>query len=80
MAHFGTLVEVEPNPDEDGPQPTLQCHFRSNIGGIVAGDRVVMRSGQSHGVVSSAAALITSVAADLAARRSLPASFSPSCW
>lgn len=54
VAHFGTLVEVEPlSPDDHGPQPTLQCHFRSNIGGIVAGDRVVMRSGQSHGVIEA---------------------------
>lgn len=54
VAHFGTLVEVEPlNPNPNDPQPTLQCHFRSNIGGIVVGDRVVMRSGQSHGVIEA---------------------------
>lgn len=54
VAHFGTLVEVEPIPQEDSAAlPALQCHFRANVGAIVAGDRVVMRSGQSHGVVEA---------------------------
>lgn len=51
IAHFGTLVEVEPQ-GEPG-QPAVQCHFRANLGAIVAGDRVVMRCGQSHGVVEA---------------------------
>ena len=52
VAHFGTLVEVEPAGPDSGT-PALQCHFRANLGAIVAGDRVVMRSGQSHGVVEA---------------------------
>lgn len=51
VAHFGTLVEVEPSGS--GSVATVQCHFRANVGAIVAGDRVVLRSGQSHGVVEA---------------------------
>lgn len=51
VAHFGTLVEVEPAGADSGA--TVQCHFRANVGAIVAGDRVVLRSGQSHGVVEA---------------------------
>lgn len=51
IAHFGTLVEVEPLGDE--ARSTVQCHFRANLGTIVAGDRVVMRSGEPHGVVEA---------------------------
>ena len=55
VAHFGTLVEVEPQPaaGEENASGTVQCHFRANVGAIVAGDRVVMRQGQSHGVVEA---------------------------
>lgn len=50
VAHFGTLVEVEP---QDAPGTAVQCHFRANIGAVVAGDRVVLRQGASHGVVEA---------------------------
>lgn len=55
VAHFGTLVEVERlTADADqSAHRTLQCHFRANLGAIVAGDRVVLRCGQSHGVVEA---------------------------
>ena len=50
VAHFGTLVEVEPVVD---PETHIQCHFRANLGSIVAGDNVVVRLGQSQGVVEA---------------------------
>lgn len=58
VAHFGTLVEVQvtETPAADptaAPAPTVQCHFRANVGAIVAGDRVVLRQGQSHGVIEA---------------------------
>lgn len=69
VAHFGTLVEVElpevapahaelsdviaPVAPQEPASTTLQCHFRANVGAIVAGDRVVVRQGQSHGVVEA---------------------------
>ena len=58
VAHFGTLVEVQvteaPTTDPTAaPAPTVQCHFRANVGAIVAGDRVVLRQGQSHGVIEA---------------------------
>lgn len=58
VAHFGTLVEVQvteaPAADTNAaPAPTVQCHFRANVGAIVAGDRVVLRQGQSYGVIEA---------------------------
>ncbi|MDY6919109.1 MAG: small ribosomal subunit biogenesis GTPase RsgA [Pseudomonadota bacterium] len=59
VSHFGTFVEVEVEPDgetapEAEPEPAVQCHFRANVGAIVAGDRVVMRRGQSgYGVIET---------------------------
>lgn len=58
VAHFGTLVEVQvteaPAADPNAaPAPTVQCHFRANVGAIVAGDRVVLRQGQSYGVIEA---------------------------
>lgn len=51
VSHFGTFVEVEPLADTD---LTLQCHFRANLGAIVAGDKVVIRRGDSgYGVIES---------------------------
>ena len=51
VSHFGTLVEVEPTASTG---ETLQCHFRANVGAIVAGDRVVMRRGKSgYGVIET---------------------------
>jgi ribosome biogenesis GTPase len=51
VSHFGTFVEVEPHTS---PGQTAQCHFRANVGAIVAGDRVVMRQGKSgYGVIET---------------------------
>jgi len=51
VSHFGTFVEVEPG---SRPNQTTQCHFRANVGAIVAGDRVVMRQGKSgYGVIET---------------------------
>ncbi len=51
VSHFGTLVEVEP---QTPPQDPIQCHFRTNLGSLVTGDRVVMRRGKSgYGVVET---------------------------
>ncbi len=46
VTHFGTQVMVEP-PGGEGKR----CHFRSNLGGLVTGDRVVWRDGNPYGVV-----------------------------
>lgn len=50
VAHFGTRVEVELLGDDPAP---VQCHFRANLGAIVAGDRVVVRCGATQGVVEA---------------------------
>jgi ribosome biogenesis GTPase len=43
ISHRGGLVEVETTAD----QATVQCTLRSNLGDIVAGDRVVVREDES---------------------------------
>ena len=51
VSHFGTFVEVEPNADPDN---NVQCHFRANVGAIVAGDKVVLRRASSgYGVIET---------------------------
>lgn len=45
ITHFGTQVLVE----ADGENK--RCHFRTNLGSLVAGDRVVWRDGNPYGVV-----------------------------
>jgi len=51
VSHFGTFVEVEPVAS---PEQSIHCHFRANVGAIVAGDRVVMRQGKSgYGVIET---------------------------
>ena len=51
VSHFGTLIEVE---TLSAPIETVQCHFRANVGSIVAGDRVVMRRGKSgYGMIET---------------------------
>ncbi|MDO3381066.1 small ribosomal subunit biogenesis GTPase RsgA [Gilvimarinus algae] len=47
VTHYGTQVMVE-NPAE---QTLKRCHFRSNLGGLVTGDRVIWRDGNPYGVV-----------------------------
>jgi len=58
IAHYGKLIEVEPVAlDEEGkPQAvqskgTKRCHFRTNLGSLVTGDRVIWRDGNPHGVI-----------------------------
>lgn len=51
VSHFGTFVEVEPSDSKD---KSVRCHFRTNLGGIVTGDRVVWRDGKSgYGVIEA---------------------------
>ena len=50
LANFGTGVEVEALPPEDG-SPAYFCHLRSNLDGLVAGDRVTWQRGRPSGVV-----------------------------
>ncbi len=66
IAHYGTQVEVESLstklnnevnakiPNESASEKTPQrrrCHFRTNLGSLVTGDRVVWRDGDPTGVV-----------------------------
>lgn len=48
ITHFGTQVVVE---SIDAPGSHKRCHFRSNLGSLVTGDRVVWRDGNPYGVV-----------------------------
>ena len=45
IAHFGKLLIVEANGERK------RCHFRSNLGSLVTGDRVVWRDGEPYGVI-----------------------------
>lgn len=47
VTHFGMLVVVE------SEQERKRCHFRSNLGSLVTGDRVVWRDGDPYGVVEA---------------------------
>jgi ribosome biogenesis GTPase len=50
ITHYGTQVVVEATEGESkGIQQ--RCHFRSNLGSLVTGDRVVWRAGNPLGVV-----------------------------
>jgi len=50
ITHYGTQVVVEATEGENaGVQQ--RCHFRSNLGSLVTGDRVVWRAGNPLGVV-----------------------------
>lgn len=50
ITHYGTQVVVEATEGEaKGVQQ--RCHFRSNLGSLVTGDRVVWRAGNPLGVV-----------------------------
>jgi ribosome biogenesis GTPase len=50
ITHYGMQVVVEATEDESkGLQQ--RCHFRSNLGSLVTGDRVVWRAGNPLGVV-----------------------------
>ncbi len=50
VTHFGTLVLVESLEPE---HERKRCHFRSNLGSLVTGDRVVWRDGSPYGVVEA---------------------------
>lgn len=49
VAHYGTQVAVE-----SAPGVRHRCHMRANLEGLVTGDRVVWREGESLGVVVAA--------------------------
>lgn len=44
-AHYGTFVVVETDAGEQ------RCHFRTNLGSLVTGDRVIWQAGEPYGVV-----------------------------
>lgn len=50
ITHYGMQVVVEATEGEMAGQ-SLRCHFRSNLGSLVTGDRVVWRMGNPLGVV-----------------------------
>lgn len=50
ITHYGTQVVVETTEGENAGQHQ-RCHFRSNLGSLVTGDRVVWRPGNPTGVV-----------------------------
>ena len=50
ITHFGTQVVVEATEGENAGQHQ-RCHFRSNLGSLVTGDKVVWRPGNPMGVV-----------------------------
>jgi len=47
IAHFGKLLVVEAGGERK------RCHFRSNLGSLVTGDRVVWRDGEPYGVIEA---------------------------
>jgi ribosome biogenesis GTPase / thiamine phosphate phosphatase len=50
ITHYGTQVVVEATEGAQAGQHQ-RCHFRSNLGSLVTGDRVVWRQGNPLGVV-----------------------------
>jgi ribosome biogenesis GTPase / thiamine phosphate phosphatase len=50
ITHYGMQVVVEATEGENQGQQQ-RCHFRSNLGSLVTGDRVVWRAGNPLGVV-----------------------------
>ena len=50
ITHYGTQVVVEATEGDNAGQHK-RCHFRSNLGSLVTGDRVVWRDGNPYGVV-----------------------------
>ena len=50
ITHYGTQVVVEATEGEHAGNHK-RCHFRSNLGSLVTGDRVVWRDGNPYGVV-----------------------------
>lgn len=58
IAHYGTQVEVEALSPENRGQKK-RCHFRTNLGSLVTGDKVVWRDSDSHGVIVAVQPRIT---------------------
>jgi ribosome biogenesis GTPase / thiamine phosphate phosphatase len=52
ITHFGTQVIVE-SINAEGEKQEQRCHFRSNLGSLVTGDKVVWCPGNPMGVVVS---------------------------
>lgn len=50
ITHFGTQVVIESIQGDNAGQQQ-RCHFRSNLGSLVTGDKVVWRAGNPTGVV-----------------------------
>lgn len=50
ITHYGTQVVVEATEGPNAGQHK-RCHFRSNLGSLVTGDKVVWRDGNPYGVV-----------------------------
>jgi len=50
ITHFGTQVVVE-STNPNGEKQEQRCHFRSNLGSLVTGDKVVWCAGNPMGVV-----------------------------
>lgn len=50
ITHYGTQVVVEATQGANAGQQK-RCHFRSNLGSLVTGDRVIWRDGNPYGVV-----------------------------
>lgn len=50
VAHYGTQIEV---CLVDDVEQSKRCHFRTNLGSLVTGDRVVWRDGEPYGVVEA---------------------------
>lgn len=52
IAHFGTQVLVEAGQTENSQRQQVRCYMRTNLGGLVTGDKIIWRLGQEgHGVV-----------------------------
>ena len=49
-AHYGTFVTVE-SFDDSGNKQSTRCHFRSNLGSLVTGDKVIWQASEPYGVV-----------------------------
>ena len=51
IAHYGKQVEVESLNTVTDTVIIRRCHFRSNLGSLVAGDRVIWQDGEPNGLV-----------------------------
>jgi ribosome biogenesis GTPase len=53
IAHYGVQVAIEPlfKDDAQSHPESVRCHFRTHLGSLVTGDRVIWRDGDPTGVV-----------------------------